>query len=91
EKQPGIDLADIQKRAVYPDLARRAGIEGRVTVQVLIDKTGKPLKYQILESANSVLNEAAAKAVMSGTYTPAIQNGSPIAIWANIPVVFKIR
>ncbi|MES2765681.1 MAG: energy transducer TonB [Bacteroidota bacterium] len=91
EVQPGIDLAQIQKLAVYPDMAKRANIEGKVTVQVLIDKTGKPVKTQIMQSANTMLNEAAIKAVMSATYTPARQNKQPVAVWAAIPVTFKLR
>jgi protein TonB len=91
EKEPGIDLTQIQKLVVYPDMAKRAGIEGRVTVQVLIDKTGKPVKTQILQSANTLLNDAAVKAVMQATYVPAIQNKQPVAVWANIPVTFKLR
>jgi TonB family protein len=91
EKAPTVDLQELSQKIVYPDIARRSFIEGRVLIQVLIDKTGKPLKNIVLQSANPLLDSAAINAVMFSTYTPAIQSGNPIACWIAIPVTFKLR
>jgi periplasmic protein TonB len=91
EKEPSIDLNELQKRIVYPELARRAGIEGKVLIRVLVDKDGRPKKDKIESSDNEQLNEAARKAVMSMVFTPAIQNKRPVTCWVTIPVTFRLR
>lgn len=42
EKEPTFDYADLQRRVQYPEIARRAGIEGKVIVKVLVARDGKP-------------------------------------------------
>lgn len=91
EKEPYIDLSDLQRRIVYPEMARKAGIEGQVVVRVLVGKNGKPKKVVIQQSDSQMLNQAAIDAVMSSTFTPAIQNGQPITCWVSIPIRFKLR
>jgi len=91
EKEPYIDLADLQRRIVYPEMARKACIEGQVVVRVLVDKNGKPKKVVVQQSDSQMLNQAAIDAVMHSTFTPAIQNGQPITCWVSIPIRFKLR
>jgi len=92
EKEPQVDLEKLQKKIIYPDVARRAGIEGKVIVRVLIGKDGKIKKSQIEYSDSQLLNESALKAIADyGVATPGIQNGQPITVWVNIPITFKLR
>ncbi len=91
EKEPGVDLAELQKRVVYPDMARQAGIEGRVIIRVYVDKHGKPVKTEVQMTASQMLNQAAIDAIMKTTFTPAIQNKQPIGCWVSIPINFKLR
>lgn len=91
EKEPFIDLAELQKKITYPEIARRAGIEGKVLIRVLVDKDGKPRRHRIEFSDNEALNDAAIKAVMSSVFTPAIQNDRPVQCWVTLPVVFRLR
>ncbi len=91
EKQPYIDLAELKKKVKYPEVARRAGLEGRVVVRVLVGKDGKPRKCVIEQSDNEIFNQAAIDAIMQSVFTPAIQNGEPIAVWVSIPIDFKLK
>jgi protein TonB len=92
EQEPGVDLGKLQKNIVYPDLARRAGIEGRVIVRVLVGADGKARKTLIESSDNEMLNESAVKAIKDyGLFTPAKQNGQPIMCWVSIPINFRLR
>ena len=91
EKDPATDIGELQRKVVYPEIARRAGIEGKVMIRVLVGKDGRPKKYLIDQSVNQSLDEAAAKAVMVSVFTPAIQNGTPIDCWVTVPVQFKIK
>lgn len=91
DKEPYIDIAELQKRVVYPDIARRAGIEGTVNIRVLVDKKGKPKKYIIESTDSDLLNKAAIDAVMNSTFTPAIQGTTPLDCWVSIPMNFRMK
>ncbi len=92
EKQPDVDLGRLQKCVEYPELARKAGIEGEVLINVLVGADGKVRRTSIIKSDNEILNNSAIKAVKDcGVFTPAIQNGQPIICWVAIPIKFKLR
>lgn len=91
EVDPVYDLGDIQSKVVYPEVAIRAGIEGKVEVSVYIDKSGKVAKYQVRRSSSSMLDKAAVEAIKKSTFKPAIQNKQPVGSWLLIPVTFKLR
>ena len=92
EKEPAVDLEKIQKKIVYPEMARRAGVEGKVIVRVLVQKNGKIGRMLIEYSDSELLNEAALKALREiGHIPPAIQNQQPIACWVSIPIQFRLR
>lgn len=74
----------------YPDLARRAGIEGRVIVTVTISKTGTVLDAHILKSV-PMLDEAAISAAKKCTFKPAKQRDKFVKVKMNIPFDFKLN
>ena len=92
EKQPGMDLAELQKLVQYPKLAKEAGVEGKVVVKALIDKSGAVKKTLIVDSDNSLLNQAAIDAIKNyKKFTPALQNNAPVMVWVSIPIRFRLR
>jgi len=91
EEEPSIDLNELQKKIEYPEMARRANIEGKVIIRVLVGKNGLPKKTVVESSDNELLNEAARKAVNKSKFKPAIQNKTPIDCWVSIPISFRIR
>jgi protein TonB len=86
-------LPDLQRRVVYPEMARRAGVEGRVSVKVLIGKDGRPKPGRVIieETASELLNKAAIDAIMQQVFPPATQNSQPVEVWVVIPIVFRLR
>ena len=86
-------LPDLQRRVEYPEMARRAGVEGRVSIKVLIGKDGRPKPGRTIveETASELLNPAAVKAIMAQVFPPATQNGQPVEVWVVIPIVFRLR
>lgn len=92
EKEPGVDLKKLQKLVLYPDLARKAQVEGLVILRVLVSKSGHVKKILVEYSESELLNEAAIEAVNKyGRFTPAIQNNEAIMCWVNIPIRFRLR
>ncbi|MFC1558097.1 TonB family protein [candidate division KSB1 bacterium] len=96
ENQPKIigGYASIMKYLKYPEIARKAGIEGTVILRTLIGKDGKPEKVEVakgLENGGLGCNEAAIKAVKKVRFTPAVKDGKPVKFWFTIPIKFKLN
>lgn len=78
---------------LYPPLARRFRMEGKVILRVLVDVDGKPLQVIVSSSSGHIeLDKVAQKQVLAHwRFRPATQNGQPSQAWANIPIVFKLQ
>jgi protein TonB len=76
----------------YPAIARKAGIEARVVVAVLIDERGNSVKTQILSSTVSIMgfSDAAQKAVMLVKWKPAKQRDRAVKVWVSFPIRFQL-
>jgi len=74
----------------YPDLARRAGIEGRVTVMVTIDETGNVIAAKVLRSV-PMLDESAIAAAKKCTFKPAKQRDKFVKVKMSIPFDFRLN
>jgi protein TonB len=90
EKMPG--FLD-QKKPNYPEMARTAGIEGKVFVSVLIAEDGRPIKAKVMKRVPAdcnVFDDVAIRSVMDSRYYPGIQNGRPIKVWLTVPIRFQL-
>jgi protein TonB len=73
----------------YPRLAEQMKIQGSVTLQVNIDKTGNIVGTQVL-SGPPILAAAAQEAVRQWRFRPRYKNGAPIDTKAHVVVNFTI-
>lgn len=91
EPNPVGGLAAIQANIRYPKVAQLAGVEGRVTVKVLVGANGEVLKTEIIRSlGNNGCDEAAVAAIKSVKWNPGTKKGDAVEKWAAIPVVFEL-
>ncbi len=90
--QPIGGFAAIQKNLVYPEIARKAGVEGRVVINCLIDEKGSVVNTKVLMSlGNNGCDEAAIAAIKKAKWKPAKQRDKPVKVWIGIPVVFRLK
>jgi TonB family protein len=75
---------------VYPSQARAERIEGDVTVQITIDKTGQVTDATAVEG-NPVLAKAAMEAVLQWAYQPTLLNGDPVEVVTTVSVPFRLE
>ncbi len=82
----------LRKKAVpkYPDLARKAQIEGKVVITVTIGKTGLVENAKVFKSV-PMLDEAAMAAAMQCQFKPAKQRDKFVKVKMNIPFDFHLR
>lgn len=80
-------------RPVYPPTARRAGIEGRVILEAVIDRDGRVRDLRVLAAPNPDLgfSRSAIEAVRSWTYRPGSSRGRPVPVRLRVIVRFEIE
>jgi TonB family protein len=77
---------------VYPDSARKVGLEGLVWVQVLLDKTGKVVDTRIRKTSGyECFDQAALEAAKKTIWKPAEQDGQKVLIWVSYAIKFSLK
>ena len=75
----------------YPEAATRAQIQGRVTIQFIIEKDGSVSAPKVLKGIGFGADEEALRVVTSmPKWTPGIQNGKPVRVYYTIPIIFTL-
>jgi len=79
-------------RPAYPDSLRAEGIEGRVTVQVIVDTSGRvePGSAVVVQSPNAGFNQAALAFVYTAHFRPAARHGHVVRAVVEVPIDFKL-
>ncbi len=75
----------------YPEIARRAQIEGTVIVKVLVGPDGSVKDAQILQGVNPMLNKAALAAARKCKFIPGKQRNIPVKAWMALPFAFRLH
>ncbi len=83
-------LSAIQSKIIYPELARKAGIQGKVFILAFVDESGNVTRAQIVKGIGLGCDEAALDAVMNTKFKPGKQRGKPIEVQITIPITFKL-
>lgn len=83
-------ISAIQKNIVYPEIARRAGIQGKVYVLVFINEAGDVARTKILKGIGAGCDQAAERAIKEIKFKPGTQRGVPVKVQVTVPVVFKL-
>lgn len=84
-------IKELHKKITYPPIAKKAGVEGRVTVQFVVDETGSVRDAVVLKGIGAGCDEEALKAVMASKFKPGRQRGKPVKVKMSLPVTFKLK
>lgn len=74
----------------YPELARKAGLEGTVWVKLWVDKEGKVRDVVIMKSASEIFNQPAIDAAKQWLFTPAMMKTGPVSVWISLSFNFRL-
>lgn len=84
-------LEGLQAGIKYPQIARRAGIEGRVIVQFIVNEDGTIENPRVIRGIGGGCDEEALKAVSQARFNPGRQRGEPVRVQYSLPVIFKLQ
>jgi len=83
--------ATYQPAPTYPELARRARIEGTVLIRAVVNPAGEVVDVRLVNGPGMGCSEAALDAVRSWRYEPATLNGRHVAVQLEIRVTFRLN
>lgn len=94
EEQPKLigGIGELQKKVEYPPRCRRAGIEGRVTVQFIVNTDGSIVEPNVIRGIGGGCDEAAIEAIKQyAKFTPGRQRGKPVRVQMSLPIRFQLQ
>jgi protein TonB len=74
--------------ALMPELARQAGVQGLVILEITIGTDGAVTDAKVLRSI-PLLDRAALDAVRQWRYEPTLLNGQPVPVVMTVTVEFR--
>ena len=82
----------LQKNLRYPQSAKEAKTQGRVSVQFVIDKEGNVTNPNVLRSVDKDMDAEAIRLVKSmPKWKPGMQKGQAVAVKYTVPVLFRLE
>ncbi len=76
----------------YPEEAKKAGIEGKVYVNFVVNAEGRVIETKIMRSVSPLLNEEALRLTNSmKEWKPGSQHGEKLSMAVTMPIEFKIK
>lgn len=75
----------------YPEAAKVAGIQGRVTVVFVVDKDGSITNVETLRGVDAELDKEAIRVISSmPKWIPGMQKGKAVKVRYTVPVMFRL-
>jgi protein TonB len=84
-------LKGIQERIKYPEIAKKANIQGRVYVQFIVNEQGEVEDPVILRGIGGGCDEEALRVIKDTKFSPGLQRGRPVRVRYSLPIVFMLR
>lgn len=92
EQQPDCGgVKALQSEVEYPEFAKKAGIEGRVFVQFVVNEEGNVVNPTVTRGVHKLLNEEALRAVKTLDCKPGQQRGQNVKVQMSLPVTFRLQ
>jgi len=90
--QPSVDLARyLSENLRYPDAARKAGIQGRVVTQFVVNPTGALSDITIMRGLHPECDAEVLRVLQAmPAFIPGRQNGKAVAVYYTLPVSFRL-
>ena len=81
----------LQDNIIYPAAASEEGVQGKVTVQFIVEKDGSITHVQVVRGKHPALDAEAARVIRKmPRWTPGRNNGQPVRVTYHLPVQFKL-
>ena len=84
-------MSAIHEKVYYTEIGIRAGVEGTVVIEAVVDKLGNIIDAFVKKSIGGGLDEVALDAVKNTKFHPGKQRGKPVNVRIWIPIKFVLK
>lgn len=82
----------LNKNIRYPEMAAQNNIQGRVTVQFVVEKDGSIGEVKVVRGKDPDLDKEAVRVVKAlPKFIPGKMNGQSVRVWYTLPIMFKLQ
>lgn len=84
-------LKDLQDKITYPDVARKAGIEGQVIIQFIVNEKGEVENPVVVRGIGGGCDQEALRVIKQAKFQPGRQRGKPVRVQYSLPIIFRLK
>jgi len=85
-------IQGLHRHIRYPDMMRRAGIQGRVFVQFVVNERGQVENPQIVRGLHELADAEVLRVLLEhAEFTPGLQRGRPVKVHYSMTIVFRLE
>jgi len=88
--EPEGGMASIIKKIKYPEIARKANLQGKVYVLAFIDEKGTCTQAKIVKGIGGGCDEAACEAIKASKFKPGKSGGASVKVKLSLPIEFRM-
>ena len=82
----------LSKNIKYPTIAQENGTQGRVTVQLVVNRDGSIVDAKVLRGVDPYLDKEAIRVISSmPKWKPGMQRGKAVRVKYTVPVMFRLQ
>lgn len=83
-------LEQLMSKMEYPEMARLAGIEGRVYVRFIVNEQGKVENSEVIRGIGGGADKEALRVARLAKFEPGYKDGKPVRSIYSLPFVFRL-
>ena len=84
-------LSGLAAKIKYPEIARKAGVEGKVFVEFIVNEQGNVYNATIARGIGAGCDQEALRVISEAKFTPGRQRGKAVKVRMTLPIQFKLR
>lgn len=84
-------IGELQRKIKYPEIAKKAGVEGMVVIQFVVDESGRVTDPVVVKGIGAGCDEEALRVVEDARFKPGKQRGKPVKVRFSLPIRFKLK
>jgi protein TonB len=83
-------MESVYKHIAYPELAKKAGVSGKVYALVYVNENGGIDQVKVIRGIGAGCDEAAIDGVKATKFSPGKNNGAPAKVKLSLAIIFKL-
>ena len=84
-------IGALQQKIKYPEIAKKAGVEGTVFIQFVVDENGNVVDPVVVKGIGAGCDEEALRVVRTAKFKPGRQRGKPVKVKFSLPIRYKLK